>query len=183
MTAKARQDLFKVIPSVDRLLNSPELEETLGLYPRNLVLEAIHHVLEHIREEILESDVYKDPSDLALDRVARQIKDRLEILARPSLRTVINATGVIVHTNLGRSLLAERVIERFRAIAGSYSNLEYDLDQGRRGSRYSHVEGILRELTAAEGAMVVNNNAAAVLIAIETLARGREPSRLTAQRT
>lgn len=174
MTSKARQDLFKIIPSVDRLLNSPELKETLGRYPRNLVLEAIHQILEHIREKILKGEVYEGPSDLALNRVAGHIKDRLEILARPSLRTVINATGVIVHTNLGRSLLAERVIERFRAIAGSYSNLEYDLNQGRRGSRYSHVEGILRELTAAEGAMVVNNNAAAVLIAIETLARGRE---------
>ena len=174
MTSKARQDLFKLIPSVDRLMNSPELETTLDQFPRSLVLKAIHQVLEHIRKEILKGTVYEAPADLALVRVAGQIKDRLEIMARPSLKTVINATGVIVHTNLGRSLLAERVIKRFKAIAGAYSNLEYDLDQGRRGSRYSHVEDILEELTSAEGVMVVNNNAAAVLIAIETLAKGRE---------
>ncbi len=155
-------------------MNSPELETTLDQFPRSLVLKAIHQVLEHIRKEILKGTVYEAPADLALVRVAGQIKDRLEIMARPSLKTVINATGVIVHTNLGRSLLAERVIKRFKAIAGAYSNLEYDLDQGRRGSRYSHVEDILEELTSAEGVMVVNNNAAAVLIAIETLAKGRE---------
>ncbi len=174
MTAKARQDLFKVIPSVDRLLNSPELEDTRDRYPRNLILKAIHRVLDRVRQDILKGGVYQDPADLTLDRITGHIKDRLETLARPSLRRVINATGIIVHTNLGRSLLADRVLERFRTIAGSYSNLEYDLDQGRRGSRYTHVEDILKELTGAEGAMVVNNNAAAVLIAIETLAKGRE---------
>jgi L-seryl-tRNA(Ser) seleniumtransferase len=81
---------------------------------------------------------------------------------------------VVVHTNLGRSVLAERVIKKFGPLSGGYSNLEYDLDKGERGSRYSHVEGILREITAAEAAMVVNNNAAAVLISLETLAKGRE---------
>ncbi|HJX34347.1 MAG TPA: L-seryl-tRNA(Sec) selenium transferase, partial [Desulfatiglandales bacterium] len=85
-----------------------------------------------------------------------------------------NATGVVIHTNLGRSILAERVIKMFKPLAGGYSNLEYDLDQGNRGSRYTHVEGILKELTSAEAAMVVNNNAAAVLISLETLARDRE---------
>jgi L-seryl-tRNA(Ser) seleniumtransferase len=87
---------------------------------------------------------------------------------------LINATGVVIHTNLGRSILPEKVLKKFRPLAGGYSNLEYDLDQGERGSRYSHVEGILKELTSAEAAMVVNNNAAAVLIALETLAKGRE---------
>jgi len=92
----------------------------------------------------------------------------------PSLRNVINATGVVVHTNLGRSILPERALEKFRSIAGGYSNLEYDLENGKRGSRYVHVEEILKELTSAEAAMVVNNNAAAVLIALETLAKDRE---------
>jgi L-seryl-tRNA(Ser) seleniumtransferase len=98
----------------------------------------------------------------------------LAVLGRPSFRPLINATGVVIHTNLGRSILAERVIRRFRSLSGGYSNLEYNLDQGKRGSRYSHVESILRELTSAEGAMVVNNNAAAVLVTIETLAKDRE---------
>jgi L-seryl-tRNA(Ser) seleniumtransferase len=92
----------------------------------------------------------------------------------PSLKEVINATGVIVHTNLGRSILADRILKRLRTVAGGYSNLEYDLDRGIRGNRYTHIEGILQELTSAEAAMVVNNNAAAVLISLETLASGRE---------
>jgi len=100
--------------------------------------------------------------------------ERLKRMSRPSLRPVINATGVIVHTNLGRSILSERALRKFRPLSGGYSNLEYDLDLGKRGSRYTHVEGILKEITAAEAAMVVNNNAAAVLISLETLAKGRE---------
>jgi len=87
---------------------------------------------------------------------------------------VINATGVVTHTNLGRSILAKRVLERLNEIGGSYSNLEYDLNEGKRGIRYVHVEGLLKELTSAEAAMVVNNNAAAVLISLETLAKGKK---------
>lgn len=174
MTTKDKQALFRHIPSVDRLLNSPELAGILDRYPRSLVLQAIHQVLDRVREALAKGDGFQDPSELAVERIHPMIREKLETLAQSSLRPVINATGIIVHTNLGRSLLAEKIIDRFRLIAGGYSNLEYDLEQGRRGSRYTHVEGILRELTAAEGAMVVNNNAAAVLIALETLARNRE---------
>jgi len=100
--------------------------------------------------------------------------EKLGEISMPSLKEVINATGVIVHTNLGRSILADRILKRLRTVAGGYSNLEYDLDRGIRGNRYTHIEGILQELTSAEAAMVVNNNAAAVLISLETLASGRE---------
>jgi L-seryl-tRNA(Ser) seleniumtransferase len=111
---------------------------------------------------------------LSLDRVSHLVTEKLAMLNQPSLKPLINATGVVVHTNLGRSILPERVLAKFRPLAGGYSNLEYDLQRGERGSRYSHVEGILKELTGAEAGTVVNNNAAAVLVALDTLARGRE---------
>ena len=159
---------------MDRLLNSPELTEISPEQPRNLVLRAINQVLGEIREGIEKADVTEIPAEIKLEEVAGKVIDRLQQLSRPSLRPVINATGIIVHTNLGRSILADRVIERFEALSGGYSNLEYDLAVGKRGNRYSHVEGILKEITSAEAATVVNNNAAAVLISLETFARGRE---------
>ena len=168
-----KQSLFKKIPSVDRLLLSPGLKDISSSYPRSLVLNAIHQVLDELRVYIQKGKISK-VSELSLETVSGQVAERLQELSRPSLRPVINATGVIVHTNLGRSVLAESVLKKFRPLAGGYSNLEYNLDQGKRGSRYTHVENILKELTSAEAAMVVNNNAAAVLISLETLAKGRE---------
>lgn len=172
-SAMDKQALFRLIPAVDRLLASPQLAEAPSRYPRSLVLKTIHLVLDELRSGIGEG-LIEDASVLEPDRVSSCVASRIEALDRPSLGPVINATGVVVHTNLGRSILAERVLLRLNAIGGGYSNLEYRLDQGRRGSRYSHVEGILRELTSADAAMVVNNNAAAVLISLETLAKGRE---------
>jgi L-seryl-tRNA(Ser) seleniumtransferase len=166
-------EMFRMIPAVDRLLEEADLKDASKAYPRNLILRAINKVLDELRTGIESGDIH-DPSILGIESVSRMVKNRLELLARSSLRQVINATGVVIHTNLGRSVLAERVIKMFRPLAGGYSNLEYDLEQGKRGSRYTHVEGILKELTSAEAAMVVNNNAAAVLIALETLAKNRE---------
>jgi L-seryl-tRNA(Ser) seleniumtransferase len=167
-----KKDLFQKIPSVDRLLNSPFLSEILPNYPRSLVLKAVHQVLEGIRNAIKSGHGFEEP--LSLDRVSHLVTEKLAILNQPSLKPLINATGVVVHTNLGRSILPERVLAKFKPLAGGYSNLEYDLQRGERGSRYSHVEGILKELTGAEAGTVVNNNAAAVLVALDTLARGRE---------
>jgi L-seryl-tRNA(Ser) seleniumtransferase len=167
-----KKDLFQKIPSVDRLLNSPFLSEILPNYPRSLVLKAVHQVLEGIRSAIKSGHGFEEP--LGLDRVSHLVTEKLAILNQPSLKPLINATGVVVHTNLGRSILPERVLAKFKPLAGGYSNLEYDLQRGERGSRYSHVEGILKELTGAEAGTVVNNNAAAVLVALDTLARGRE---------
>lgn len=167
------QALFKIIPAVDRLEKNPDLMGVSSLYPRALVLKAIHLVLDELREKIRNGRL-SDTRSLAEEVVAREVAERLAAISRPSLRQVINATGVVVHTNLGRSLLPDRVLQRFKGIAGGYSNLEYELEKGRRGSRYSHVEELLKELTSAEAAMVVNNNAAAVLIGLETLSRGRE---------
>ena len=168
-----RQALFKKIPGVDRLLEYPTLKDMEQGYPRGLMLAAINQVLEGLRSAIQQGEVAKG-SSLGIGPVADLVVNRLAVISRPSLRPVINATGVVIHTNLGRSLLAERVLKKFRPLAGGYSNLEYDLLQGKRGSRHSHVEEILKELTSAEAAMVVNNNAAAVFVSLETLARGRE---------
>jgi len=167
------QELFRKIPAVDRLLSNPAIKEVLDTYPRSLVIKAIHQVLEGLREGIQEGDVTAE-QQLSLDPVSKRIREELEIISQPSLRPVINATGIVVHTNLGRSILPGKALRRFKPVAGGYSNLEYDLEQGERGSRYTHVEDILKELSGAEGATVVNNNAAAVLISLETIAAGRE---------
>ncbi len=171
--AAERQELFRKIPGVDRLLLDPRLEDVSSRHPRTLLLKAIHLTLDGLRETIVKGKDIRE-EDLEVDRVAEMVLKELERISRPSLRPVINATGVVVHTNLGRSLMAESVLRRFRPLSGGYSNLEYDLEQGKRGSRYVHVEDLLVELTGAEAAMVVNNNAAAVLICLDTLARGRE---------
>jgi L-seryl-tRNA(Ser) seleniumtransferase len=168
-----KQALFKKIPAVDRLLEAPHLIEAASTYPRSLILKGIHEVLDEVRQGIAKNEI-EDPSFLSTERVSEKVVERVGLLARSSLKAVINATGVVVHTNLGRSILAERVLKRFRPLSGGYSNLEYNLDEGKRGSRYVHVEGILKELTSAEGAIVVNNNAGAVLLSLETLAKGRE---------
>jgi L-seryl-tRNA(Ser) seleniumtransferase len=169
-----KQLLFRQIPGVDQLLIHPAVESALTSHPKALVLKAIRQVLDLLRTNIKEGIIAETAVGLDDESVVSHVIETLAVISRSSLRSVINATGVVVHTNLGRSILPEEAIEKFRSIAGGYSNLEYDLDKGRRGSRYVHVEEILRELTSAEAAMVVNNNAAAVLIALETMARGRE---------
>jgi len=166
--------ILRQIPSVDSLLETPTIKGVLLTTPRALVLRAIRQVLDELRGKIVRDRISDELPDLELNTVVDQIVKRVSILCEPSLGHVINATGVIVHTNLGRSLLSKRVISRLNSLAGCYSNLEYDLRTGKRGSRYVHMEDILIELTGAEAAMVVNNNAAAVLIALDTIAKGRE---------
>lgn len=169
-----KQTLFQKIPGVDRLLLSPKITAASAIYPRNLILKAINQLLEETRAKIQKGDITKEIPGLGMETLSDLIVERLVLISEPSLKSVINATGVVIHTNLGRSILPERVLRKFGPLAGGYSNLEYDLDRGERGSRYSHVEKILIELTSAEAAMVVNNNAAAVLVALDTLAKGRE---------
>jgi len=168
-----RQALFRKIPSVDVLLGHPRIDGALSNQPRGIVIRAIHEVLEALRTTIQENVDISD-HELETETIVKNVMVHIDHLSMPSLRNVVNATGVVVHTNLGRSLLADRVLAKFSPLAGGYSNLEYSLEQGRRGSRYTHVEYLLKELTGAEAGMVVNNNAAAVLLSLETLAKGRE---------
>ncbi len=168
-----KEALFRNIPKVDKILEQPKVKAALSIYPRKVVLSAIHKTLGNIREAISKGEI----EDLELISLSSIESSLMEVLSRQwqmSLRPVINATGVVVHTNLGRAPLPEEIMEGLAHVACGYSNLEFDLNLGKRGSRYSHVEGILKELTGAEGAMVVNNNAAAVLLVLDTLAKGKE---------
>src|SRR3982750_4206096 len=148
------------------LRDLPSVDELARDVDDPLAVDAARAVLERAREEIRAG---ADPGDLA-----PRLRAELAALRRPSLRRVLNATGVVVHTNLGRAPLAPEALERVVEVGGGYSNLEYSLAEGARGSRQDHVAGILRQLTGAEAALVVNNNAAAVLLALAALAEGRE---------
>jgi len=158
------------LPSVDECLKSIYGQRWADSYPRRVVLRSIREVIEERRKEILSG---KNP-DLSIDMLAMEIERRIRRYSSYSLLPVINATGVIVHTNLGRSILSERAIENILSISGGYSNLEYEIEQGRRGERYSHLKEILRELTGAEDSIVVNNNASAVFLCLNTFAKDRE---------
>jgi L-seryl-tRNA(Ser) seleniumtransferase len=164
------------LPSVDELLRTPEAQRWEAQWSHRVVAHAVRQVLEATRRTILQTT---DEAALALLPVTReailvQVHGQLQAQQSYHLRRLINATGVIVHTNLGRSLLAPSAVANLQTVAESYSNLEYDLADGERGSRYAHVEHALTALTGAEAALVVNNNAAAVFLALQALAAGRE---------
>jgi L-seryl-tRNA(Ser) seleniumtransferase len=167
------KQLLRQIPGVDTLLQTTVVRDALSRHPRKLVLDAIHEELEETRKRILQAPESVqgliDPSE-----IARSVAQRVDRLAAFTLRPVINATGIVIHTNLGRSILSEEALERLQNVCSGYNNLEYDLQLGKRGSRYVHAEAILRELTGAEAALVVNNNAAGVFLVLSTLAAGLE---------
>ncbi|HET9985317.1 MAG TPA: L-seryl-tRNA(Sec) selenium transferase [Longimicrobiales bacterium] len=166
-------DPRRAIPAVDRLLSSEAFEPLLAGAPRRRVLAALQEVQAELRSGLAARAAL--PADLAEPALyARLVGERLHRRERAGLRHVVNATGVVLHTNLGRSPLAPAAIEAMVEAARSYSNLEYDLEAGTRGSRYDHCAPLLRELTGAEDALVVNNNAAALVLALSTLARGRD---------
>ncbi len=160
---------LRKLPSVDRLLQSSEVTTLVETHGRQLVTEVIRAELDRARQEILAGQKALSPAIL-IDRAGA----RLITHTRPSLQPVINATGVIIHTNLGRVLLSQRAREAMVQAASAYSNLEYDLDAGGRGSRYVHASALLCRLTGAEGAVVVNNNAGAVILALTALAKGQD---------
>jgi len=162
--------LLRTLPKTDDVLAHPALAETLADVPRALVLDAVRASIEDARERLLAGEVFTPSAE----SVARDAVARAALAARPSLRRVINATGIIVHTNLGRSVLSEAAAAAVAQVASGYSTLEYDVESGERGSRHSHVESLLTRLTGAEAAMAVNNNAAAVMLGIAGLARGKE---------
>jgi L-seryl-tRNA(Ser) seleniumtransferase len=163
-----REELRK-LPSVDRLLQEAAVQALVEEYGHDLTVEAIRQALDLARQAILASQ--DGPST---DKLLEMTRANLEARSRPTLRPVINATGVIIHTNLGRSPLSAEARAAMELAARGYTNLEYDLEAGRRGSRYVHAEELLRQLTGAEAALVVNNNAAAVLLMLTALARDKE---------
>jgi L-seryl-tRNA(Ser) seleniumtransferase len=173
------KELLKKLPAVDEILKENRTKQWLETFPRVLVLDAIRTALDRRRKAILQAAEKSTPEKTDAESVSLPgILDEAEVVLRelsePSLRPVINATGVVVHTNLGRSILSDKAIQRIVEVSRSYSNLEYDIPAGERGKRYVHVEEILKRLTGVEAATAVNNNAAAVLLCLNTLASGKE---------
>ena len=170
--AKARQ--LRQLPAVDRVLSLLEPSPAIQGFPRKVLVRSIQETLEALRARIQDGHGPLNQSELEASQVARRAVNRASRAMQPNLRRTINATGVVVHTNLGRSRLAEEAMSQLQAIACHYSNLEYDLETGKRGSRYDAVAALLCEITGAEAGLVVNNCAAAVLLTLDTLARDRE---------
>ena len=162
--------ILRKIPAVDELLKRQEINRLLTDYPRGQVIEAIRKVIASTRQEIISGK----NSTVNTDQLVENILAVISRSAKNNLRPVINATGVVLHTNLGRAVLAESARQAVQEITAGYSNLEINLDTGKRGSRYSAVEGLIIKLTGAEAALVVNNNASAVLLALGTMAKGKE---------
>jgi L-seryl-tRNA(Ser) seleniumtransferase len=163
------QEELRKLPSVDRLLQDPQIAELLARCGHNLTAGAAREALDAARGACLAGE--NCPSLAAL---VEETGTRLAARLRPTLQPAINATGIIIHTNLGRAPLSAEARAAMDAVSLGYSNLEYDLEAGRRGSRYVHAEDLLCQLTGAEAALVVNNNAAALILMLMTFARGRE---------
>ena len=163
------KELLRKIPKVGELLRSESLAQALQLYGDHAVTKAIREELDALRQGILQQQITAMPEQ---DTLCNRICKRAQLVSRPSFQPVINGTGILLHTNLGRACLSEKAARAVHNASKAYSNLEYDLTTGKRGSRYSHVEEILCRLTGAESALVVNNNAAAVLLVLSALTQG-----------
>ena len=161
----ATADPRRELPSVSALLETDAVRALLARAPRSLVIDAVRQTVEAARRTIARPRAERE--------WAAAITETLTRAERPSLRPVLNATGIVLHTNLGRAPLADAAIEAIRAVASGFSNLEYDVERGERGSRYTHCAALLRELTGAEDAIVVNNCAAALVLALNTCAENR----------
>jgi len=163
-----------MLPGVDHVLEHAGTVPFFENIPKSVMVKSIRETLETLRNSILTAKQNIREESLSEDRIIELVKAVAKNAMTLNLKNLVNATGVVVHTNLGRSLLPREVIENIEVIAGRYSNLEYDLEAGKRGSRYSIIEDILCEISGAQAAMVVNNNAGAVLLCLDTIARGRE---------
>ncbi len=178
MSKELKKKSLRLLPSVDEVIRDFRLSELLAEgCPRGVVLDSVRVILAEERQRILSGDAMDakiKKKDEYLDLVVLKSLATIGQALRHNLRRVINATGVVIHTNLGRSLLSRSAGQAVYEVVSGYSNLELDLDTGLRGSRYAPLEPLLTRLTGAQAALVVNNNAAAVLLALNTLAKGRE---------
>ena len=165
------QELLRKLPKIDEMLQDEHLIFFTEIMPRQVVVETLREVIDMVRREIIDGRREEIP---AVEELAGLVKQRVFEEQGKSLRRVINATGVVLHTNLGRANLSRRACESVLEAAGYYSNLEYDIKKGSRGSRHDHVEQLIRKITGAQAAMVVNNNAAATMLCLSALARGKE---------
>ena len=160
--------LLRQIPKVDELLRHPHLASLSCQH--TILTETVREVIDSLRQAILAGEEPSLQPDSLCDEVERLVQKKTTM----NLRPVINATGIVLHTNLGRAKLSTAAVQAIQSVAQDYNTLEYNLEKGSRGSRYSHVEQLISKLTGAEDAMVVNNNAAAVMLVLSTMARGKE---------
>ncbi|SPQ00793.1 selenocysteine synthase [Candidatus Sulfobium mesophilum] len=170
MDKAEKNRLLSGLPSVDEVLKNPDGQGWLSLFQRTIVVQAVREVIASRRKDILEGSA----TDLSPAGITSDIRNKIASLSSFSLLPLINATGIVIHTNLGRAVLSDKVLSHVSAVSGSYSNLEYDLAAGKRGRRHTHTKRLLTDITGAEDALIVNNNAAAVLLCLSTMARGRE---------
>ncbi len=164
-------NLLRKIPKVDSILESSGFKALLAEFPEPVLKDALREYLDSLRLEIRNGRKSMVPG---IDEIVEEISRRAQVLVEPRLKRVINATGVIIHTNLGRSVLAEEAVKAIMKVATGYSNLEYDLEKGIRGSRHDHCTSVLKRLTSAGDSLVVNNNAGAVFLVLNTLAERKE---------
>ena len=165
------QDILRRIPKIDEVLQNQRLVLFYGTTPRSVIVESVRETIDNLRKEILSGNTEGLDNEEAL---MDEIVDSIIAKKKKTLRRVINATGVVLHTNLGRAQLSKAAAQAVMDIADNYSTLEYDLKKGTRGSRQDIVENIVKKVTGAEAAMVVNNNAAATMIVLASMARGKE---------
>ena len=169
-----QKEALRNLPAVDHVLELSKSDPFFKEVPRSVLIRSIRSDLDNRRRQIIEQDPAHIDELLADAAVVTGVKDLVRQAQSLNLRETVNATGIVIHTNLGRSLLAETAIEHLCAVGRRYSNLEFDLDKGRRGSRYANVEDLICEISGAESAMAVNNCAGAVLLALETMAAGKK---------
>ncbi|MDD5712632.1 MAG: L-seryl-tRNA(Sec) selenium transferase, partial [Smithellaceae bacterium] len=169
-----KQEILRGLPKIDELIALLEKREVAGNISRAILLRVCRDTVADMRRMILKAGAEKNLRLPTLEQTARRVENELDGLSRFRLRRVINATGVILHTNLGRAPLSASALKRIGEVAPGYSNLEYNLEKGERGLRYDHIGKLLCLITGAEDALAVNNNAAAVLLALNTLAEGKE---------
>lgn len=167
-------NLYSKLPKVDEILENEKIEDLLSSISRDLIVETIREELDGIRKKInnaiSDEESLKIETEKLIDNVVFFVNEK----QRNNLRKVINGTGVVVHTNLGRSLLSEKAVKHINEVSTNYSNLEFNLETNGRGIRYDHVEEIIKRITGAEAALVVNNNAAAVIITLKAMCEGKE---------
>ena len=165
------EQLLRKIPKIDLLMKHSEFGKMAEIYGKEFLKEALREVVNEIREKIKNGEPVVIPE---VEEIIKETEMRIRERTTPTLRKVINATGIIIHTNLGRSILSKKAIQSVIMASSGYTNLEYDLKEGKRGERYVHCSEILRNLTEAEDALIVNNNAAAVYLVLNTLAYEKE---------
>lgn len=166
-----KNELLRNLPKMDLLINDQKVKNLIGIFGRESILKELRETLDFYRRAILNEEKDSVPT---IEEIRGKVENKLSIKKEPSIKRVINATGIVIHTNLGRSLLSENSIKAMINVARGYSNLEYNLKDGKRGSRHDHISNILKELTGAEDAVVVNNNAAAVMLVLNELSKNKE---------